>query len=270
MNEISETGMENAMAPHAIVREFADGAIFTLNRPSKLNAITAQMLADLEHCLDTLLEREASLLVIAGRGDRAFSAGTDVQELQQLSDDEQIKKCDRARNLFVRLSRAPIISVAAINGLAYGGGLELAMSCTLRVATRSAAFSLPEIKLGLLPAYGGTQMLPAIVGHARALEMLLTGRIISAEEALSIGLIHRISEDDAPIEDAALRFGESVVRHSAGAVRAIRECVNASIGGDISEAGLNTEEQHVRTVFASEEAKQGIAHFLARGKAAKP
>jgi enoyl-CoA hydratase len=269
MNEINEACMENAMAPHAAVREFVHGAIFTLNRPAKLNAITAQMLADLEHCLDTLLEREARLLVIVGRGDKAFSAGTDVQELQQLSHDEQIKKCDRARNLFVRLSRAPIVSVAAINGLAFGGGLELAMSCTLRIATRSAAFSLPEIKLGLLPAYGGTQMLPAIVGHARALEMMLTGRIISAEEALSISLIHRISEDDGSIEDAALRFGETVVRHSVGAVRAIRECVNASTGGDHSAAGLKMEEDHLRTVFASEEAKQGIARFLARDKGTK-
>lgn len=260
---------EARTAPHGVMTEFEDGAVFTLDRASKLNSITGRMLRDLETCLDTLLAREARLLVIVGRGDRAFSAGTDVQELQRLTHQEQVEKCSRARNLFVRLSKSPIVSVAAINGLAFGGGLELAMSCTLRIASRSATFSLPEIKLGLLPAYGGTQMLPAIIGHARALEMMLTGKVITAEEALSIGLVHSVVDEGYPIEEAAVRLGKDVVRHSVGAVRAIQECVNAASGGDLSPSGLRTEEDHVRKVFASAEARNGIDRFLARGKPGK-
>ena len=256
-------------APHGTTTEFAEGAIFTLDRPAKLNAITGQMLDDLEHCLDRQLAREAKLLVIVGRGDKAFSAGTDVQELHRLPHGAQVEKCTRARNLFVRLSRSPIVSVAAINGLAYGGGLELAMSCTLRIAARSATLSLPEIKLGLLPAYGGTQMLPAIVGRARALEMMLTGRIVSAEEALSIGLLHQIAEDNDAIEDAAIRFGKQVARHSPTAIRAICECVEASAAGALSDSGLRTEEDHVRRVFGSDQARQGLDRFLARSASGK-
>lgn len=251
---------------HGTVTEIDGGAIFTLDRPAKLNAITAQMLTDLETCLDALEAKGSGLLVIVGRGDTAFSAGTDVQELQQLSHDQQIAKCNRARDLFVRLSRSPIVSVAAINGLAFGGGLELAMSCTLRVAAPFATFSLPEIKLGLLPAYAGTQMLPKIVGRARALEMMLTGRIVSADEALSIGLVHRTSQGNEPIEDAAIRLGREVASHSASAVLAIRECIDAS-GAGLSADGLQTEQDHVRTVFASAEAREGIDRFVARSKA---
>lgn len=259
-----ESDLGTETMPHGEIKEFADGAVFTLDRPSKLNAITMAMLDDLERCLDTQLRRGARLLVLVGRGDKAFSAGTDVQELQQLSHDHQVEKCNRARDLFMRLSRSQVVTVAAINGLAFGGGLELAMSCTLRIASPSATFSLPEIKLGLLPAYAGTQMLPTIVGRARALEMMLTGRVLSAQEALSIGLIHRLSDTDEPIEETAIRFGQDVVRNNAEAVRAIRECVDASASGGLYASGLKTEEDHVRTVFASAEARQGIDRFMAR------
>jgi enoyl-CoA hydratase len=240
--------------------EFEDGALFMAERPSKLNAITSRILQDLERCLDTLLERQARFLVISGRGSRAFSAGTDLFELQARSHEDQVEKCAKARNLLVRLSQAPIVSVAAVNGLALGGGLELAMACTLRIATPAAEFSLPEIKLGLLPAYAGTQMLPAIVGQARALEIMLTGRRFPAREALAIGLIHRITEDHEPIVDAALRFARSVTCHSSEAVQAIRACVAAS-GGGLSASGLEAEERFVRALFDSPPARERLAAF---------
>lgn len=266
-----DTGGAGGVSPseiHGLVTEIDSGAVFTLNRPAKLNAITTRMLSDLENCLDALEAKGGGLLVIVGRGDIAFSAGTDVQELRELSNDQQVAKCNRARDLFVRLSRSSVVSVAGINGLAFGGGLELAMSCTLRVAAPAATFSLPEIKLGLLPAYAGTQMLPRIIGRGRALEMMLTGRTVSADEALSIGLIHRISQGNEPVEDVAIRFGREVVGHSAGAVQAIRECVDAAGTGLLSE-GLKAEEDNVRTVFASAEAREGIDRFLARRSKAR-
>lgn len=262
MTKTDGSDAANAGAPpQSSVTEFDDGAVFTLHRPSKLNAITGRILHDLEQCLDALLARDARLLVIAGGSDRAFCAGTDVAELRGLSHDAQVEKCIKARNLLVRLSQSPIVSVAAIGGVAYGGGLELAMACTLRIASPSATFSLPEIKLGLVPAYAGTQMLPALVGPARALEIMLTGRILSVEEALSIGLIHRVSQDEGPIDEAALRFGREVTCHSAEAAHAIRKCVDA-FGGGLSASGLRAEEECVRAIFDSPDAREGLAAFF--------
>lgn len=247
--------------PQTALTEFADGAVLTLDRPSKLNAITSRMLAEIEACLDDLIHRKARWIVFVGRGDRAFSAGTDVSELQSLTRAQQLEKCTRARNLMVRIYKSPLISVAAINGLAFGAGLELAMACTLRIAAQKATFSLPEIKLGLLPAYAGTQMLPALIGPARALEMMLTGRALSAQEACDIGLIHRIGLPSIPLEEAAIDFARKVTGHSIQAVSAIRDCV-AAAGESLTVSGLVAEERNVRAVFGSADAKEGLAAFL--------
>jgi enoyl-CoA hydratase len=168
-----------------------------------------------------------------------------------------------ARDLLVRLSRSSLISVAAINGLAFGGGLELAMACTLRIAAPQATMALPEVKLGLLPAYAGTQFLPAIVGQARALEIMITGRTLSTEEALAIGLVHRVADDDSPLIAQALGFGREVVRWSPGALSWIRRCVDAA-GTQVSDAGLAVEAAAVRATFDSADAREGVAAFLGK------
>jgi enoyl-CoA hydratase len=173
----------------------------------------------------------------------------------------RMAKTAMARDLLVRLSRSRLVSVAAINGLAYGGGLELAMACTLRIAMPRAAMSLPEIKLGLLPAYGGTQFLPAIVGSARATELMLTGRAVSAAEALTIGLIHRIALLDAPLREQALEFGREVTGFSPAAIAGIRRCVEAA-GTMVTDAGLAVEDEQVRAVFDGPDAREGVAAFL--------
>ena len=185
--------MSSAPTPdaHCSVEWLDDGAIFRIERPSKLNAITKPVLLGLTECIDALEARKLPLLVITGRGEKAFCAGTDLGELQGLTDEQRAAKTVMARNLLVRLSRSRLISVAAINGLAYGGGLELAMACMLRIAQPHARVSLPEIKLGLLPAYAGTQFLPAIVGPARATVPLPPGRPVAMPEAHPLGLVPR-------------------------------------------------------------------------------
>lgn len=247
--------------PPYTVQPIEDGAIFTIERPAKLNALTRPVLVGLAACLDVLESRDARLLIVTGRGERAFCAGTDLGELQGLDMAARMAKTDMARDLLVRLSRSPVASVAAINGLAYGGGLELAMACLLRIAVPGAAVSLPEIKLGLLPAYAGTQFLPAIVGPSRALEMMLTGRALPADEAHAIGLVHRIARDGEPLVDQALAFGREVSRFSPGAIAAIRACV-AAAGPVVTDAGLAVEEAQVRANFDSADAREGVAAFL--------
>jgi enoyl-CoA hydratase len=153
-----------------------------------------------------------------------------------------------------------VLSVAAVNGLAFGGGLELAMACVLRVAAPHATFSLPEIKLGLLPAYGGTQFLPALVGAARALELMLTGRVLAAEEALAMGLVHRIAGPDDLLAQA-IDFGREVTRFGPAAIDGIRRCV-AAAGPGVTDAGLAVEDAVVREVFVTDDAREGVAAFL--------
>jgi enoyl-CoA hydratase len=252
-------GTPEGDAPFGVL-DIDEGAVFTIERPSKLNALTKPVLEGLSACIDTLEARGARLLVVTGRGDRAFCAGTDLAELQGMSGEARMAKTAMARDLLVRLSRSRLVSVAAINGLAYGGGLELAMACTLRIAAPHVTVSLPEIKLGLLPAYAGTQFLPALVGQARALEMMLTGRPVPAVEALSIGLVHRIAGTDAPLLDQALAFGREVVRHSPRAIDAIRACVDAA-GPVVTDAGLGIEDE-VRATFDGPDAREGVAAFL--------
>jgi enoyl-CoA hydratase len=243
------------------VEPLADGALFTIERPGKLNALTRPVLLGLAACIDDLEARGAPLLVVTGRGARAFCAGTDLGELQGMSMDARMAKTTMARDLLVRLSRSRVVSVAAVNGLAFGGGLELAMACTLRIAAPGVSVSLPEIKLGLLPAYAGTQFLPALVGASRALEMMLTGRAVPAAEAHAIGLLHRIATADASLLEQALAFGREVVGFSPAAIDAIRACV-AAAGPVVGDAGLAVEAAQVRANFDTPDAREGVAAFL--------
>jgi enoyl-CoA hydratase len=238
-----------------------DGAVFRLTRPAKLNAITRPILLGLAACLDDLEARGMRLLVVTGEGERAFCAGTDLAETQEMSAAARLDKSAMARDLFARLSRSSLISVAAVNGLAFGGGLELAMACTFRVAAPHASVSLPEIKLGLLPAYGGTQFLAALVGSARALDLMLTGRRLDAEEALAMGLLSRVVAPEEDVLARALALGREVTQFSGQAIDGIRRCV-AAAGAQVTDAGLAAEDRVVRDVFVTENAREGVAAFL--------
>lgn len=244
-----------------VVERLHDGAIFRLTRPAKLNSITKSILDGLMQCLDALEAANARFVVVTGEGDRAFCAGTDLGESAGLTPEDRVAKNDRARALMVRLSRSSLFSVAAINGLAYGGGLELAMGCTVRLAVPHAKFALPEVKLGVLPAYGGTQFLPALIGQARALDMMLTGEPVDAQQALGMGLINRIADADRPLVEQALDYARSVAKFSPVAVAGIRRAV-AAAGSTVTAEGLEAERHEMGIALASEDAKEGVAAFL--------
>lgn len=243
------------------VEPIDEGAVFTLSRPEKHNALTRPMLEGLSQCLDALERAGKRLLVIAAQGERAFCAGTDLSELQSMSQAALLEKCAMARALFARVARSRVLSVAAVNGLAFGGGLEIAMACTFRVAAAHASFSLPEIRLGLLPAYGGTQFLPALVGPARALDLMLTGRVLDAREALAIGLIDRVVAAGEQVTARALALGRDVTQFSPEAIAGIRRCV-AGAGAQATDGGLALEDEVVREVFGTVNAREGVAAFL--------
>jgi enoyl-CoA hydratase len=232
-----------------------------LTRPKKLNAITLAILDGLEECLDELDRGRARALVIIGEGDRAFSSGTDLAESIGLDPDANRAKVKRARSLLLRLRRSPVTSIAALNGLAYGGGLELALACTFRMAAPGARMALPEIKLGVLPAYGGTQLLPAVIGASRALDMMLTGRSVQPDEALAMGLINRLASDGATLLDEALSFAGEVTSHSQYGIERIRRCVAAS-GSRVTEAGLEVEGKAFEEMMESADAMEGVQAFF--------
>lgn len=248
-------------APHFTIDWLEDGAVFTLRRPRKLNSVTRQILDGLSHCLDELEKRKGRLLVITGEGEKAFCAGTDLAESSKLSRADGEAKNDFARALFFRLSCAKVISVAAVNGLAFGGGMELAMACLFRIVAPHADMSLPEIKLGVLPTYGGTQFLPALVGQPRALDIMLTGRRVGAVEALALGLATRLAEGEASLVDQALAFARSITCYSQVAIDCTRACVDAA-GPQVTEAGLEAERAQVAIVIESEDSKEGVRAFL--------
>jgi len=172
-------------------------ALLVLNRPEALNALSFAMLAEIGSAIDEAATWDVSALVVTGAGEKAFCAGADIPELQGRDIVAQRRGAELGQRTFAKLERLPFPSVAAINGFAFGGGLELALACTFRVATARAKLGLPEIKLGLIPGYGGTQRLPRLIGEARALELIMLARTVSGTEAAAMGLVHRCVEDDA-------------------------------------------------------------------------
>lgn len=240
-----------------------EAALITLNRPQALNALSFSILDELAAAFDTIAASDARVLLITGAGDKAFCAGADIKELRNRDAISQKRGAEKGQAVFGKLSDLPIPSVAIINGYAFGGGLELAMACTFRLATAAARMGLPEIKLGLIPGYGGTQRLPRLVGEARALEMVMTGRAVKADEAERIGLVNRIVEGDAITR--ALQFAREFCGYSLPALRYARSAVSRALDLPVNE-GLKVEADLSTLAFGMRDAEEGMAAFEEKRK----
>jgi enoyl-CoA hydratase len=240
-------------------RRVEEFALLTLNRPEALNALNGALLDELAGGMDWAMASGARALLVTGAGERAFCAGADISELRGRSVPRVKQDAERGQALFRRLDRAPLPSVAIVNGYAFGGGLELAMACTFRLATPNAKMGLPEIKLGLMPGYGGTQRLPRIVGEGRALELIMTGRAIDAEEAHRIGLVSRVLSGD-PLE-AAMSFAREFTRFSLPALGLAREAVQRALTTTLGE-GLRIEADLSTLAFQLHDSTEGTTAFL--------
>lgn len=233
-------------------------ALITLNHPP-VNSINSALLEDLSDVLDKLSrDPEARVLVITGAGEKAFSAGADITEFAEIRAGK--KRAVDVHELFFRIENFPKPVIAAINGYALGGGCELAMSCHLRIAAREAKMGLPEVRLGIIPGWGGTQRLPRLIGKAKALELMLTGDQISAEEALRLGLVNGV----VPRAELLGETKKLAGRLAAGAplaMQAILRAVTKGLEVPITE-GINFEKEGSALVFNSEDAKEGSRAFL--------
>ena len=239
-------------------------AILTLDRPEALNALSFAIIDEISNAIDEAAQLPVRALIITGAGERAFCAGADIKELRGRDLVAQRRGAEKGQAVFAKLDRHPVPSVAAINGYAFGGGLELAMACTFRVASPTAKMGLPEIKLGLIPGYGGTQRLPRLIGEARALEMVMTGRTVGAEEAERIGLVNHIVEGD--ILAGAIAFARSFTCFSLPVLGFARDAVRRALDLPIHE-GLKIEADLSTLAFRTADAEEGMAAFAEKRKA---
>lgn len=238
-------------------------AVLTINRPEALNALSFKLIRDIGTAIDEVGCSRARALIVTGAGPKAFCAGADIKELVGRSLRQEREGSELGQAVFAKLDRLPIASIALVNGYAFGGGLELALACSLRVATPNAKFGLPEIKLGLIPGYGGTQRLPRLVGQARALEMILTGRTVDVDEALAIGLINRRVETAAP--EAAMAYAREFTGYGLLALQLVREAVQRSATVPLTE-GLRIEADLSTLAYRTEDATEGMQAFVDKRK----
>ena len=244
-----------------------DGGIrtITINRPKKLNALNVATVAELERAVgDVSSDDSVHAVVITGAGDKAFVAGADISELNSLGPVEAKEFALRGQQVFAGIESLDRPVVAAVNGFALGGGCELAMACHLRVAAANAVFGQPEVKLGLIPGYGGTQRLPRLVGKGRALEIILTGRNVSAEEALRIGLANLVCEQ-GELAEVVHELLVTILANGPLAVGHCIEAVNAGLDMTLDDACL-LEATLFGVGAASDQMREGTAAFLERRK----
>lgn len=233
----------------------------TLNRPEVLNALNAKLVDELDRLFgEAAADEECSVLVLTGAGDKAFAAGADISEIHEKNALGGVAMADKGQRVLRRLETMGKPSIAAVNGFALGGGCEIAMACTIRIASEKAKFGQPEVNLGIVPGYAGTQRLPRIVGRGVAMELILTGRIIDAGEAHRIGLVTQVVPPGELLATAE-KIAKGLQGKGPLALRAAMELVNQGYDLDFDDA-CRLEAQTFGVLCATEDMKEGTRAFL--------
>lgn len=246
------TGLENGI--------FA----ITINRPDKLNALNKTVLDELDQAMQTVYEdNKIKAAIITGQGGKAFVAGADIAEFIELSDEGGAMLAGRGQQIFFKIENCPKPVVAAVNGFALGGGCELAMACHFRLASDNAKFGQPEVNLGLIPGYGGTQRLTMLVGKGKAMELMMTGNMIDAVEAKALGLVNHVTPAESLLEKTK-EILNMILSKSPTAVSKVIQAVNAFYAFD--KNGFNEEIKLFGEVFSSADKKEGTTAFIEKRK----
>lgn len=251
-----------------VLFEVQDGiGLLTVNRPEKLNALNTLTVDELQDALERIkADRTARVLIITGAGEKAFVAGADISEFVDISLGQGLEFCRKGQGVLSGLDSLGIPSIAAVNGLALGGGCELAMACTLRIASDNAKFGLPELGLGVVPGYGGTQRLARMIGKSRALWLMLTGEMMNAEEAVRTGLVNMVV-DRADLLDRAFSIAKTIKEKGPLAVRNTLIAVRYGTETDL-ETGLMIEAAMTNLALASKDKEEGVRSFFEKRKPA--
>ena len=250
------------MAYHFLTLEVADRvATITVNRSDKLNALNDATVADLGKAIDEVRANGAVAGIILTGAGRAFVAGADISELRAKSATDAYTLARRGQEVFRRFETSPKPVIAAVNGFALGGGCELAMACHIRIASESAKFGQPEVKLGVIPGYGGTQRLTRLVGRGRALQLLLTGEMVDAQEAYRIGLVNRVVAAGESVVDAARAMLQPML---ANGPLALAQCIDVvNRGADVAiEEALALEAAAFGRLASTQDMREGTSAFL--------
>lgn len=239
--------------------------MLTISRPEVLNALNGETIDALIDTFKSIeVDKKVRGIILTGAGEKGFVAGADIAELSKLDKQQAYELAKKGQMLFGEIANSSRPVIAAVNGFALGGGCELAMACHLRFATANAKFGQPEINLGILPGYGGTQRLTQLVGRGKALELLLSGDLVDADQARSLGLVNHVFPSRDEMMDAAIKIMEKIVSKSPIAIAHIINVVNA--GFSFEGAGYEAEAQAFAACAGTEDFKEGTSAFLEKRK----
>jgi enoyl-CoA hydratase len=245
-----------------LVETLEDGILtIEINRPEKMNALNADTLSEMKMSIDDAYDNdEVKGIIITGSGKKAFVAGADISEFSELNELNGRKFSERGQEIFALIENCLKPVIAVVNGFALGGGCELAMACHIRIGTENAFFGQPEVSLGILPGYGGTQRLPQIVGKGKAIEMLMTGEMLGADVAYSSGLINHVVATKEDGLEKAREILTKIFKNAPAAISMVINCVNAAFSKD--EDGYQVEANSFANCCKTEDFKEGTSAFL--------
>ncbi len=241
-------------------------ATLTFNRPKALNALNGELLDEMSRTLDAVaVNEDIRVLVLTGSGDKSFVAGADITELARCNVLQAKVFAGKGQKAINKLQCLDIPVIAAVNGFALGGGSEIALACDFIIASENAKFGLPEITLGIIPGFGGTQRLPRLIGPNMAKEMIFTGKMISAAEARDLGMVNRVVSADALMADV-MNTAKAISQKGKVSLRAAKQVINAGLNVDL-KTGCRIEVDAFALCMASEDAREGTTAFLEKRKA---
>ncbi|MGN6193791.1 MAG: enoyl-CoA hydratase-related protein [Ginsengibacter sp.] len=249
---------------YSTILTFLDNHIFTItiNRPDKLNALNQTVLNELNEAMDLVyIDEKIKAVIITGAGEKAFVAGADIAEFVSVKNDEGEALSKKGQDIFFKIENCPKPVIAAVNGFALGGGCELAMACHFRFASVNAKFGQPEVNLGLVPGYGGTQRLTMLIGKGKAMELMMTGNMITADEAKTLGLVNYVEAPENLLSKTK-DILNVILTKSPVAISKIIEAVNFYF----NKKGFDEESKLFGEVFSSDDKKEGTAAFLEKRK----
>jgi enoyl-CoA hydratase len=243
----------------------------TINRPDKLNALNAAVFNDLEIAIDEINNNaEIKTVIITGAGPKAFVAGADISEFANATKEDAMEISKRGQTIFFKIENCKKPIVAAVNGFALGGGCELAMACHFRLCSENAKFGQPEVNLGIIPGYGGTQRLTQLVGKGKSMELQMTAHLVDAKEALQIGLVNHVTTPETLIEHT-IKILEIIMSKAPIAISKVIECINVAVVSDSAytngKSGYDKEAEAFGDCFETADRIEGTTAFLEKRKA---
>jgi len=239
--------------------------LITINRPDAMNAMNSDVIKELDHSVKELVENnDVGVIVITGSGEKAFVAGADIKAMQTMSSRQALEFSREGQEMTMTIENSPKPVIAAINGFALGGGCEIALACDIRIAADNAKFSQPEVALGIIPGWGGTQRLPRLIGKGRAIEMIAGGEMVDAEEALRIGLVNHVVPQSELLRKVKT-LAKSILKNGPAAVASSIRCIHKGYDQPI-ETALDIELNEFAELFETEEQREGTTAFVEKRK----